>query len=154
MHSIPLFLAIVIAFGLSFLKHISLAMYPLSAFIFYFYLPVLYSSSRINILHHIKNKEMFHIKYYPMELSVWFVSTCFFAFILSHLASDLLFHHRQEVYHFLFFLISAGLIGILYCERDVSRFHISSKKTLFEIQGRLLSFQIFFIMTIFFVMSH
>lgn len=154
MRSIPLFLAIVIAFGLSFLKHISVAMYPLSAVIFYFYLPVLYASSRINILHHIKDKELFHIKFYPMELSMWLVSTSFFAFILSHLISDLLFNHREHLYHFTIFLITVGLIGIIYCERDASKYHILSKRAAFEIQGRFLSFEFFFIMVLLFVMNH
>ncbi len=154
MRSLPLFAAIVIAFGLSFVKHISVAMYPLSAVIFYSYLPVLYASSRINILHHISNEEVFHIKFYPMELSMWLVSTLFFAFILSHLISDLLFHHREILYHFTFFLMTIGLAGIIYCERHASGFLISEKKTIFEIQGRLLSFEIFFIMTLLFVMNH
>jgi len=156
MRSLPLFLAIVSAFGLSFLKHISVLMYPLSAFIFYYYLPVLYASSRINILHHrqLKTKELFHMKFYPMELSMWFVSTCFFGFILSHLISDLVFHHREIVYHFLLFLIQVAIIGFIYCEYDVNNFHISSKKAIFEIQGRIISFIIFFIMTLLFVMNH
>ncbi len=151
---ILLFLAIVIAFGLSFLKHFSLIMYPLSFIIFYFYLPVLYASSRINILHHIKEKEVFHIKFYPMELSMWLVSTCFFAFILSHLLSDLLFHYRESIYHFSYFLITLGLTGIVYCELDAMKFHNSSKKTIFETQGRLLSFEFLFIMILLFTMNH
>ena len=154
MRSIPLFLAIVIAFGLSFLKHISVAMYPLSAVIFYYYLPVLYASSRINILHHIKDKEILHIKFYPMELSMWLASTSFFAFILSHLISDLLFSYREHVYHFTIFLISIGLLGIIYCERDANKYHILSKRAAFEAQGRFLSFEFFFIMVLLFVMNH
>jgi hypothetical protein len=154
MRSVPLFIAIVVAFGLSFLKHISLAMYPLSIIIFYFYLPVLYASSRINILHHIKEKEIFHIKFYPMELSMWLVSTCFFAFILSHLLSDLLFPYRASIYHFSFFLITLGLGWIIYCERDAKRFHITSKKNIFETQGRILGFEFLFIMILLFAMNH
>jgi hypothetical protein len=154
MRSLLLFAAIVVAFGLSFLKHISVAMYPLSAVIFYFYLPVLYASSRINILHHLNNKEVFHIKFYPMELSMWLASTFFFSFVLSHLISDLLFHHREMVYHFTFFLMSIGLAGIIYCERHASGLPISAKKSIFEAQGRFLSFEIFFIMTLLFVMNH
>jgi len=154
MRSLPLFLAIIIAFGLSFIKHLSVLMYPLSAFIFYYYLPVLYASSRINILHHIKNHQVWHIKFYPMELSMWLISTFFFAFILSHLISDLLFHHRETLYHFMFFLITGGLLGILYCERDLTNFNTSSKKSIFEIQGRILSFEILFIMILLFVMNH
>lgn len=154
MRSLPLFLTIVVAFALSFLKHISVIMYPLSAIIFYFYLPVLYASSRINILHHIKKKEVFHIKFYPMELSMWLVSTCFFAFILAHLLSDLLFHYRESIYHFSYFLITLGIAGITYCEFDAKKFHISSKKNSFETQGRILSFEFLFILILLFAMNH
>ena len=154
MRSIPLFIVILIAFGLSFSKHISLAMYPLSAIIFYFYLPVLYASSRINILHHIKKKQVFHIKFYPMELSMWLVSTCFFSFILSHLLSDLFFHHREMLYHFMIFLISLGLGGIIYCELEAKKPHIPSNKAIFEIQGRFLCFEFLFIMILLFAMNH
>lgn len=154
MRSLPLFVAVAIVFALSFIKHISVAMYPLSAIIFYYYLPVLYASSRINILHHLKNKEVFHIKFYPMELGMWFIGTCFFAFILAHLIADLLFHHREVLYHFTFFLMSLGLAGIYFCERQATRFHILSKKTSFEIQGRFLSFEILFMMVFIFSMNH
>ena len=154
MRSIPLFLVIVVAFGLSFVKHISALMYPLSAVIFYFYLPVLYASSRINILHHIKEKQVFHIHFYPMELSMWLVSTCFFSFVLAHLLADVLFHYRESLYHFTFFLITLGAGGIVYCELHENKFHISSKKAIFEIQGRLLSFELFFIMFLFFAINH
>lgn len=154
MRSLPLFFIIVIAFGLSFAKHISVLMYPLSAIIFYFYLPVLYASSRINILHHTKERELFHIKFYPMELAMWLVSTCFFSFILSHLISELFFNHRESLYHFMIFLITLVLGGIIYCEFDTRKFHISSKKIIFEMQGRLLSFQLLFVMVLLFVMNH
>ncbi len=154
MRSLPLFSAIIVVFILSFIKHISVAMYPLSAIIFYYYLPVLYASSRINIMHHMKNKEVFHMKFYPMELGVWFLSTCFFAFILSHLIADLFFHHREVLYHFTIFLLSIGMAGIYFCERQATRFHILSKKTSFEIQGRFLSFEILFILVILFAMNH
>lgn len=154
LRAIPLFIAIVIAFGLSFLKHISVLMYPLSAVIFFFYLPLLYASSRINILHHIKEKQVFYIKFYPMELSMWLVSSCFFGFILSHLISDLLFDYRQTLYHFSFFLIVLGLGGIIYCELDANKFHNASKKTAFVTQGRFLGFELLFIMILLFVMNH
>ena len=154
MKSLPLFLVIVLAFGLSFSKHISSAMYPLSAVIFYYYLPVLYASSRINILHHIKEKEVFHIKFYPMELSMWLVSTCFFSFVLSHLLADVFFSYRESLYHFTYFLITVGLAGIIYCELNVNKFPISAKKTVFETQGKLLGFEFLFIMILLFVMNH
>lgn len=154
MRSIPLFLSIIIAFGLSFSKHVSVLMYPLSAIIFYFYLPLLYASSRINILHHIKEKELFHIKFYPMELGMWLVSTCFFAFILAHLLSDLLFQHREHLYHFTIFLIFSNLISIIYYELNTNKFHINSKKANFEKQGLLLSFEFLFIMILLFFINH
>ncbi len=154
MRSIPLFIVILIAFTLSLSRHVSIAMYPLSAIIFYFYLPILYASSRMNILHHIKDKEIFHIRFYPMELSMWLVSTSFFAFILSHLISDILFDYRESLYHFTIFLISLGLLGILYCEQDAAHYHFLSKKNAFELQGKFLSFEIFFIMTWLFFINH
>ena len=154
MRSLPLFLVIVLAFGLSFSKHISAAMYPLSAVIFYYYLPVLYASSRINILHHIKEKEVFHIKFYPMELSMWLVSTCFFSFVLAHLLSDMLFSYRESLYHFSYFLITAGLTGIIYYELKVNKCPLSLKNNVFETQGKLLGFEFLFIMILLFVMNH
>ncbi len=154
MRSLPLFLIIVIAFGLSFAKHISVLMYPLSAFIFYLYLPVLYASSRINILHHIKKQELFHIKFYPMELGMWLVSTCFFSFVIAHLLADILFPYREYLYHFTIFLIVSGLIGIIYCELDANKFHLSSKRTSFEAQGRFLSFEFLFVMILLFAINH
>ncbi len=146
MKSYLLFIIVIVAFGLSFSKHISFLMYPLSGAIFYFYLPVLYASSRINILHHIKEKDVFHIKFYPMELGLWLIATCFFSYMLSHLFSDLLYPYRESLYHFSYFLIFFGLIGIVYCEFDANKFHLSSKKASFTTQGKLLSFEIFFVM--------
>lgn len=130
-------------------------MYPLSVVIFYAYLPILYEASRLNLLHHKKEKrEAFHIKFYPMELGLWFGCTCFLAFVISHLLSDLLFHHLQELYHFTYFFIAVGLAGITYCEWDVNKFHHMPKKVAFKTQGRLLSFEVFFIFFLFFAMNH
>lgn len=153
MKSYLLFIIVIVAFGLSFSKHVSFIMYPLSGAIFYFYLPVLYASSRINILHHIREKEVFHIKFYPMELGLWLVSTCFFSYVLSHLFSDLLYPYRESLYHFSYLLITLGLTGIIYCELDANKFHLSSKKAIFETQGKLLSFELFFVMLLVFELS-
>jgi len=154
MRSVPLFIAIVIAFGLSFLEHISVLIYPLSAIIFYNYLPVLYASSRINILYHAKEKKFLCIKFHPMELSLWLVSTSFFSFILAHLFADLLFPYREHLYHSTIFLIFSGLIGIIYYELNANKFHISSKKTSFKAQGRLLSLEFLFVMILLFATNH
>jgi len=148
-----LFIIVIVAFSLSFSKHISFLMYPLSAAIFYFYLPVLYASSRINILHHIRKKEVFHVKFYPMELGLWLIGACFFSYVLSHLFSDLLYPYRESLYHFSFFLIIIGLLGIVYCELDANKFHLSSKKSSFTTQGKLLSFEILFVMLLIFELS-
>lgn len=154
MKPITIFSATIIAFGLAFSKHISAIMYPLSAILFYVYLPVLYASSRINILHHKKDKEIFHIKFYPMELGIWLACTCFLAFVISHLLSDLLFHHLEHLYHFTYFLIVMGFAGAIFCELDANRLHLLSKKIDYRLQGRFLSFEVFFIFFLFFSMNH
>jgi len=154
MKSIAIFSVIIIAFGLSFSKHISIIMYPLSAVLFYVYLPVLYASSRRNVLQHKKEKEVFNIKFYPMELSLWLACTCFLAFVMSHLLADLLFHQLEHLYHFTYFLILMGLAGAVFCELDANRLHLLSKKIDYRLQGRFLSFEIFFIIFLFFAMNH
>lgn len=151
--SITLFGLVIIAFGLSFTKHISFLMYPLSGAIFYFYLPMLYATSRINILHHKKEQEVFHIKFYPLELGFWLASTCFFSFVLSHLFSDLLYPYRESLYHFSYLLIILAVAGIVYCELDANKFHLSSKKNSFITQGKLLGFELFFVMLLIFEFS-
>ena len=155
MKSTFLFIIIFTIFCLAFIKHISAIMYPLSMVIFYAYLPILYSSSRLNLLNHKTNKtKSFYIKFYPIELGLWFVCTCFLAFLISHLLSDLLFHQLQTLYHFTYFLIGFGLLGSLYYEWDVAKLHYTPKEVAFKIQGRLLSFEIFFIFFQFFAKNH
>lgn len=141
------------AFSLSLTKHINVIMYPLCAVIFYFYLPVLYASSRINILHHIKETKIWHIKFYPIELSAWFLITCFLSYILAHLLAGIFFLYRDSLYHFTYLLIILGLGGIVYCELDADNFHISAKQTIFKTQGRLLSFEFLFVMYLWLVTS-
>ncbi|MCK5831251.1 MAG: hypothetical protein KAH20_13225 [Methylococcales bacterium] len=154
MRSISLFSVIIIAFGLAFSKHISLFMYPLGAILFYVYLPILYATSRINVLHHKKEQEVLHIKFYAMELGVWLACTCFLAFVLSHLFSDLVSHELKHLYHFTYFLIFIGLAGAILCELDANKLHLLSKKVDYRLQGRFLSFEVFFIIFLFFSMNH
>ena len=154
MKSWLIFAAIVAAFGLTFSKHISILMYPLSGVLFYFYLPVLYASSRMNILHHLEGKTVFHIKFYPMELTLWFIATSFLSFIISHLLADILLPYRESLYHFSFLLIALGLGMIIYCELNANKFHLSSKRSSYETQGRYLSFEILFIMLLIFEVNH
>ena len=149
-----LFATILTIFLLAFLKHISAVMYPLSAIIFYRYLPVLYTASRINTLHHAKGKEFIHRKFYPIELSIWLISTCFLSFIIAHLLTDLLFLYLKSLYHLTYFLISLGLAGIVFYEIDASRLHLLSKKTAFKQQGLFLSIEIFLFFFLFFAKNH
>lgn len=146
MKSLPLFIAVILAFIISFKGHHSLAMYPLSAVIFYFYLPVLYSYSRINVLRHIEAREFMHVKYYPMEFILWLIGCSFFSFILAHLLADKLFNVTHL--HFFILPLILGYLGlIIYREINSKKLHAQSRKINFEQQGRLLSFEILFIFT-------
>ncbi len=44
--------------------------------------------------------------------------------------------------------------GIVYCELKVDGIQFSSKRILFEFQGKLLGFEFLFIMILLFVMNH
>ncbi|MFW5443200.1 MAG: hypothetical protein ACKE51_02685 [Methylococcaceae bacterium] len=85
---------------------------------------------------------------------MWFVSTCFFAFMLAHLLADVFFPFREYLYHFTIFLISFGLWGTIYCELDAKHHHILSNKAAFEMQGRFLGFEFLFIMILLFTINH
>ena len=111
MKSFPLFAAIIVAFIISLKGHISLTMYLLSGVIFYFYLPMLYSYSRVNVLRHMEANEFMHVKYYPMEFILWLIACCFFAFIIAHLLADLLF--RFTHLHFFIFPLIFGYMGLI-----------------------------------------
>lgn len=154
MKAFLIFLAILTVFSFAIAKHISAVMYPLSAVLFYLYLPVLYTSSRINTLHHAKGKVLYHIKFYPMELAVWLICTCFLSFLISHLLADLLFDHLQSLYHLTYFLIGLGAAAIAYCELDTKTLHFFSRQTAFERQGLFLSLEIFFIFFLLFAKNH
>lgn len=89
-----------------------------------------------------------------MELSMWLASTCFFSFILAHLLADVLFSYRTPLYHFSYFLIPIGIGGIIYLELNANKHHITSKKIVFESQGRILGFELVIIMIALFVANH
>lgn len=142
--SFPLFIAIILAFIISLRWHFSIAMYPLSGVIFYYYLPMLYSYSRINVLKHIETNEIIYLKYYPMEFLLWLVAGCFFSFILAHLLSDLLFQVKR-LHIFILPLIMTYLGLIIYRETRASTLRTLNRKMNFEKQGRLLTFEILFV---------
>ena len=149
MKSFPLFIAIISAFIISFYGHHAVAMYALSAIIFYYYLPMLYSYSRINVMRHIEAREFMHVRFYPMEFILWLIGCSFFSFILAHLLADKLFN----VTHLHFFLIPLIIVYlglIIYREINSKKLLAQRKKLNFESQGRLLSFEILFIFTILF----
>ena len=149
MKSFPLFIVIALGFILSFKGHHVVAMYPLSAVIFYFYLPVLYSYSRINVFGHIEAREIIHIRYYPTEFILWLLGCSFFSFILAHLLADKLFN-ITHLHFFILPLILGYLAIIIFREIHSKKLHAQRKKLNFERQGRLLSFEILFIFTLLF----
>lgn len=132
-----------LGFLISFKFHVTVVMYPLSAIIFYFYIPYLYALSRVNVLKHDQETEILHLKFYPMELLLWLVACSFFAFIIAHLLADLLFH-MPHLHHFMFILMMGYLTMIINRELKAKKLHGLSKKDNFVKQGRLLSFEMLF----------
>ena len=152
--SLPLVVAIIAGFIFSFFEHISVPMYLLSAVIFYFYLPMLYSYSRVNIFYHIKAQEFLHLKYYPLEFLFWLLATCFFSFILTHLLADLAFGMEKHVHEFMYPLIVIYLGIIFYRELSAKNLHDVEKQINYEKQGRLITFQVLFLFVLLFMMKH
>jgi hypothetical protein len=154
MKSLPLMIAIVVGFTFSFFKHISVAMYLLSAVIFYFYLPLLYSYSRANVLCHVKAKEFIHLKYYPIEFLFWLFATVFFSFILAHLLADLAYGMEKHVHLFMYPLIFIYLKIILYRELKAKKLHNIDEQINYEKQGRLITFEVLFLFIAVFMLHH
>jgi hypothetical protein len=152
--SLPLIIAILVGFGFAFFEHVSVPMYLLSAVIFYFYLPMLYSYSRVNVLYHVKAKEFMHLKYYPMEFLFWLLATCFFSFILAHLIADLSFGAEKPI-HFIIYLLAFIYPGIIfYREISTKKLHNVEEQINYERQGRLISFEVLFVFILLFMMKH
>lgn len=149
-----IFLIIISAFSMAFSRHVSFLMYPLSGYIFYRYVPVIYTTCRINILHHPHCKQLFGISFYPLELIVWLICALFFSFVIDHLLADIFFLHLQSLYHFTWFLIAITLIGIVYIEPGLIKQVSIPKTKAFEIQGRLLSFEVLFVTFLLFSTNH
>lgn len=154
MKSAILFVLIISIFTFSFIEHRALLMYPLSALIFYMYLPKLYAYSRVNILHHIKAKEFVHLKYYPMELFMWLLATCFFSFILAHLTADLLYRYSKHIHYFMYPVIFIDLGFIIHRELKSKTLLEEQRPQLYERQGRLLTFEILFVFLLLFMIPH
>ncbi len=154
--SLPIFFTVVISFILSFFKHFSVLLYPLSGIIFYFYLPIFYATSRMNIIRYQVNGEYPHIRLYLMELSIWFVSTCFFSFILAHFLADLFFDHQAAIYHFSYFLLTVGVVGIAVSEyyANKNKAEYESAKKFFEIQGLFYGAEIITLILIVLMLHH
>lgn len=152
--SLPLIIAIVVGFIFSFFKHISVMMYLLTAVIFYFYLPMLYSYSRVNFLYHVKAKEFIHLKYYPQEFLFWLLATCFFSFILAHLLADLAYGFEKNINEFIYFLIFIDLNLIIYREFKAKKLQNIDEIINYEKQGRLITFEILFLFILLFLMKH
>ncbi len=152
--SLPLIIAVIIGFVIAFFEHISLAMYLLTAVIFYVYLPMLYSYSRVNIFYHVKAREFMHLKYYPLEFAFWLISTCFFAFILAHLFADLAYGMDKPIHILSIPLIIIYLMMIFYRELAAKKLHHQDEQVNYEKQGRLISFEVLFIFILLFMLHH
>jgi hypothetical protein len=152
--SMPLIIAIVVGFVLSFFKHISIPMYLLSGVIFYFYIPMLYSYSRVNVFNHIRVQQFMHLKYYRMEFLFWLLVTSFFSFILAHLLADLSFGVEKPIHIIIYMLVLFYLIMIFYRELSAKKLHNIDEQINYERQGRLISFEILFVFILLFMMKH
>jgi hypothetical protein len=152
--SLPLVIAIGAGFIFSFFEHISVPMYLLSAVIFYFYLPMLYSYSRVNVLYHVKAKEFMHLKYYPMEFLFWLLMTFFFSFILAHLLANLAYGMDKPLHILMYPLILVYLMMIFYRELRAKKLHSIDEQINYEKQGRLISFEILFLFIFMFMIHH
>jgi hypothetical protein len=147
-------MATIVGFGFAFFEHISVPMYLLSGVIFYFYLPMLYSYSRVNVFFHVKAKEFLHLKYYPLEFLFWLLATCFFAFILAHLLASLAFGMEKHVHEFIFPLIFIYLVIIFYRELSAKKLHNTDEQINYEKQGRLITFEVLLMFILLFMMQH
>lgn len=152
--SLPLVIAIVASFIFTFFEHVAVPMYLLSAVIFYFYLPMLYSYSRVNVFYHVKAKEFLHLKYYPLEFLFWLLATCFFSFILAHLLADLAYGMEKHVHEFMYPLIFIYLGIIFYRELSAKKLHNVEGQVNYEKQGRLICFEVLFWFILLFMMKH
>ncbi len=152
--SLPFVILIGVVFLVSFVKHIAVPMYFLSSVIFYFYLPILYSYSRTNVLQHIKAKEFMHLKYYPLEFTFWLFTTCFFSFILAHLLADLAYGIDKPLHILSIPLIISYMIMIFYRELRAKKLHAIDEKINYEKQGRLISFEMLFVFILLFTLHH
>jgi hypothetical protein len=154
-YSTPVTISVVIGFVVSFFEHISVIMYFLSGIIFYFYLPILYVYSRVNILNHFKAKELGDLKYYPMEFGFWLIITGFFSFILAHLLADLAYGLDEPVHGLLYPLMIIFLALIIYQELKAKKSdNYSDEKVNYEKQGRLIAFELLSVMILLFMLHH
>ena len=156
MKSVPLFVAISLAFIIALIGHLSVALYLLSVVIFYFYIPILYSYSRVNIFHHDNFKELLSLRFYPMELTIWVVFTFIFSYIIAHLLASLLFgvHHLHQfmlpiMILYMALIIFRELRGVKLHEQ-----HNQYEQINYEKQGRMLSFEILFLFLLLFMIPH
>jgi hypothetical protein len=154
MKSRPLIIAISLGFVISFFEHIAVAMYLLSGVIFYFYLPILYSYSRSNVLSHVKAKEFMHLKYYPLEFIFWLFTSGFFSFILAHLLADLAYGMDRLIHILAAPLIIGYFMMICYRELAAKKLNNQDEQINYEKQGRLICFEILFVFILLFMWYH
>lgn len=152
-------LIVIPAFILTFELHIKYLMYPLAAAVFYIYVPLLFLYGKKSLLQY-KQQGGAPANYYAyLWFSLWFVTTCFFSYMLSHLLADVIssFHwsfFRYLLYAFLLLMV-IGLGVIVYLQWTSKRIEALGDITMnFETQGRLASFEILLLLLIIFLIKH
>lgn len=151
-------LVLIPAFILAFELHIKYLMYPLAAAIFYLYVPLLYLNGKKSALQDAQQDGA--ARYYSyLWFSLWFIVTCFFSYMLSHLLADVIssFHWRFFRYLlYIFLLLMAGGLGVIFYLQWTSKkiAALGDIHTNFETQGRLASFEILLSLLIIFLLKH
>lgn len=151
-------LIIIPAFILTFELHIKYLMYPLAAATFYLYVPFLYLYGKKSALQYKQQGAPANYFAY-LWFALWFVVTCFFSYMLSHLLADVIssFHwsfFRYLLYVFLLLMV-IGLGVIVYLQWTSKKIDALGDITMnFETQGRLASFEILLSLLIIFLIKH
>jgi hypothetical protein len=151
-------LIVIPAFILAFELHIKFLMYPLAAAIFYLYVPLLYLHGKKSALQYAQNGGS--AKFYSyLWFSAWFIVTCFFSYMLSHLLADVISSFHWSFFRYLlyvFILLMAGGLGIIvYLQWTSKKIDtLGDIRMNFEKQGRLASFEILFTLLVVFLVKH
>jgi hypothetical protein len=149
---------IALAFIIAFELHIKSLMYPLAAAIFYLYVPLLYLYGKKSMLQYARHDGP--VKYYAcLWFLAWFIITCFFSYMLSHLLADVISSFHWSFFRYLLYLfillITGGLGIFFFLQCNIKKIDaLDDIRTNFEKQGRLAGFEILFLLLVFFLLKH